>query len=242
MKLYILSDLHLEFSSFTPPRTDADVVILAGDIHTQCRGVGWANQTFDRKVIYVSGNHEFYSGHIDHTLRKMRDAAAPHVYVLENQVWIRNEIRFLCATGWTDFTSTGDKFTATMICGHLMNDFKMIRAEENYRRLRLADVVELNRATFEFLRHELSQPFEGKTVVVTHHCPVAELAGEENDGHLSAALFNRWHALLPLVDVWIFGHTHCAIDIDLGGCRLISNPRGYPQEQTGFIPDFTIEI
>lgn len=31
-KLHILSDLHLEFSTFEPPATDADVIILAGDI------------------------------------------------------------------------------------------------------------------------------------------------------------------------------------------------------------------
>jgi predicted phosphodiesterase len=71
MKVYVLSDLHLEFSDFVPPPNDADLVILAGDIHTKCRGVEWANQTFDREVIYVCGNHEFYSGHIDYTLRKM---------------------------------------------------------------------------------------------------------------------------------------------------------------------------
>ena len=32
MKLHILSDIHLEFAPFDPPETDADVVILAGDI------------------------------------------------------------------------------------------------------------------------------------------------------------------------------------------------------------------
>lgn len=31
MKLHILTDLHIEFGSFTPPKTDADLVILAGD-------------------------------------------------------------------------------------------------------------------------------------------------------------------------------------------------------------------
>lgn len=32
MRIYPLSDLHNEFSPFTPGVTDADVVILAGDI------------------------------------------------------------------------------------------------------------------------------------------------------------------------------------------------------------------
>jgi len=32
MKLHILNDLHIEFEDFDPPATDADVVVLAGDI------------------------------------------------------------------------------------------------------------------------------------------------------------------------------------------------------------------
>ncbi|MHA6181695.1 metallophosphoesterase family protein [Pseudomonas mohnii] len=242
MKVHVLSDLHLEFSDFVPPTTNADLVILAGDIDTKCRGVGWANENFTCQVIYVCGNHEFYSGHIDQTLRKMRDGAAPHVHVLENQVWIHDGIRFLVTTAWTDFTSTGDKLAASMTCAALMNDFKVIRATESFRRLRPADVIERNHVALDFLKRELSKPFDGKTVVVTHHCPVPEVGGEKQDGHLSAAYFNRWHSVVPLVDVWIFGHTHRAVDIELGGCRIISNPRGYPDEKTGFAPDLTVEI
>ncbi|MEO8642467.1 metallophosphoesterase [Pseudomonas sp.] len=242
MKMLVYSDLHNEFALFEPPDTDADIVVLAGDIDIQARGVKWANETFSRPVIYVCGNHEFYKGHFDHTLRKMRESAAPHVHVLENQVWIRNQTRFLVTTSWTDFSSTGDAVEAMVTCALWMNDFQVIRAEESFRRLRPADVIERNHEAFDFLVAELAKPFEGKTVVVTHHCPVPEVAGDKHDGHLSAAYTNRWTALLPMVDVWIFGHTHRAVDTELCGCRLISNPRGYPQEETGFISGFTIEI
>lgn len=242
MKIHVLSDLHLEFSEFELPTTNADVVVLAGDIDTKCRGVEWANLAFDCEVIYVCGNHEFYSGHIDHTLRKMKDAAMPHVHVLENEVLILDQVRFLVTTAWTDFTSTGDKVAASMTCAALMNDFRLIRATESFRRLRPADVIERNRVAFDFLKRELSEPFHGKTVVVTHHCPVPEAGREKHYDHLSAAYFNSWHALLPLTDVWIFGHTHRAVDTELDGCRIISNSRGYPGEETGFAPDLIIEI
>jgi predicted phosphodiesterase len=242
MKLYVVSDLHNEFSLFEPEPGNCDVVILAGDIDVQCRGVSWANESFVCPVIYVAGNHEFYRGHFDNTLRKMRKAAAPHVHVLENEVWTHKGVRFLVTTAWTDFTSTGDKFAASMVCAEWMNDYRMITAKESYRRLRPSDVIERNRIASDFLKHELNKPFDGKTVVVTHHCPVPEAGSEQDDGHLGAAYFNRWHELVPLVDVWIFGHTHRAADIELGGCRIISNPRGYPREETGFIADFTVEI
>lgn len=242
MKLQIYSDMHLEFARFDPAPSTADVVILAGDIDLKARGVKWANEAFQCPVIYVCGNHEHYGGHIDHTLKKMKDVAMPHVHVLENEVLILDQTRFLVTTGWTDFSSTGDVVAATMMCGQRMNDFRVIRAEQRYRRLRPADVIERNRIALSFLTGELAKPVEEKTVVVTHHCPVPEVAGEEHDGHLNAAYSNRWYSLLPLADVWIFGNTHQAVDIELGGCRVISNPRGYPREETGFTPDLTIEI
>ncbi|EJM03529.1 putative phosphoesterase [Pseudomonas sp. GM102] len=242
MRIRVYSDLHNEFAPFEPPSTDADLVILAGDIDTQVRGVSWANEVFSQPVIYCAGNHEFYKGHIDHTLRKMREAASPHIHVLENQVFVCNQTRFLATTGWTDFSSTGDVVAATKTCGQWMNDFQVIRAEESFRRLRPNDVIERNRVAYDFLSDELAKPFEGSTVVVTHHCPIPEVEGDKHEGDLSAAYTNRWHSLLPQVDVWIFGHTHRAVDVELDGCRFISNPRGYPREDTGFIPDFTIEI
>jgi hypothetical protein len=39
MKLHILNDLHIEFEDFAPPATDADVVVLAGDIGVGMEGL-----------------------------------------------------------------------------------------------------------------------------------------------------------------------------------------------------------
>jgi len=62
MRIHILSDLHLEFGDFDPPRTDADVVVLAGDIHVGTRGVAWARERFHPTPVL--GNHEYYSGRV----------------------------------------------------------------------------------------------------------------------------------------------------------------------------------
>ena len=68
MKLRILSDLHVEFEDFEPPPVDADVVVLAGDIHVRHHGVDWARERFPGvPVLYVLGNHEYY-GHRDKPL------------------------------------------------------------------------------------------------------------------------------------------------------------------------------
>ncbi|UZJ58066.1 metallophosphoesterase family protein [Pseudomonas sp. KU26590] len=242
MKIQIYSDLHLEFSEFVPSPIDADLVILAGDIGVQGRGVRWANETFQCPVIYVCGNHEFYKGHIDHTLTKMRNQAAPHVHILENESFVWQQTRFLGTTTWTDFSSTGDVVAATSLAREWMNDFKVIRADASYRRLRPDDLVTRNQFARAWLAEELAKPFDGKTLVVSHHAPTPLVAGDKHDGHLNAAYSNHWPELITQADVWIFGHTHQAIDTTLVGCRIVSNPRGYPGEETGFRADFEIEI
>ena len=61
MRIHILGDLHLEFGTTHIPATDADVIVLAGDIHLGREGRRWARRRFGGKpVVYILGNHEFY--------------------------------------------------------------------------------------------------------------------------------------------------------------------------------------
>jgi 3',5'-cyclic AMP phosphodiesterase CpdA len=73
MKIRVLSDLHLEFQDWIPPKSDADIIVLAGDIHVGVHGVGWARRTFPlRPVVYVPGNHEFYGAHMGDLTEELR--------------------------------------------------------------------------------------------------------------------------------------------------------------------------
>ena len=73
MRVHIMSDLHLEFAPFQPYRVDADVIVLAGDVHTGENGIKWILQTFpDRPVIYVLGNHEFYGQKLQKLISSLR--------------------------------------------------------------------------------------------------------------------------------------------------------------------------
>ena len=63
MRLRVLSDLHLEHhdEGRVLPHVEADVIILAGDIHAGTQGLHWAAAQFaNTPVLYVPGNHEFY--------------------------------------------------------------------------------------------------------------------------------------------------------------------------------------
>lgn len=244
MKIRIYSDLHVEFHRFDPPPLDAsiDLVILAGDIDKKARGVRWANDTFNCTTVYVAGNHEFYGGHLDRTLQKTRDAAAPHVHILENQSLVIGDVRVLGTAGWTDFTSTGDQVAASKMARESMNDFTYIRTEASYRRIRPWDIIEKNRTAKQWLTEELAKTHSGKTIVVTHHAPTPAVVGEKHQGHLNAAYTNDWPSLIKKADLWVFGHTHERVDVELAGSRVVSNPRGYPGEVTGFNDAFEIEL
>lgn len=189
MKIQIYSDLHLGFARFYPAPSDADVVILAGDIDIKSRGVSLANDTFQYPVNYVRGNHEFYGSHIDHTLRKMKEAAAPHV--LENEVMILNQTRFLVTTWWTDYSSTGDVVAPKRVDCDWMIDFTVIRTDDNFRRLRPDDLIAKSQAAYAWLTGELGKPFAGKTVVVTHHAPTSEYVSADFPAHHIAAYANN---------------------------------------------------
>lgn len=242
MKIQIFSDLHLGFAQFEPASSGADVVILAGDIDIKSRGVVWANEVFQCPVIYVCGNHEYYGGHLDHTLRKMNDAAMPHVHVLENETLILDQTRFLVTTGWTDYSSTGNTVAAKRAAWECMNDFAVIRTAENYRRLRPDDLIAKSNAAYAWLTQELDKPFNGKTVVVTHHAPALDHMADDLPEHLSAAYANDWPELLGKTDLWVYGHTHVAANFTKCGCHVVSNPRGYPGQISGFNPDLLIEL
>lgn len=245
MRIRVLSDIHLEFRDYIPSDVDCDVVVLAGDIHIKARGVEWAAKTFPcQKVIYVCGNHEYYNGHLERTLDLMRTLSDKHVMVLEQEKVVIDGVRFLCATSWTDYRSTGAEIASKNKAIDSLNDFRKIRCE-NYRRTRTSDFQNIALRTKKWLSEELEETFEGSTVVVTHHAPF--LKSVECNPALDPKLYpcyaNSWEELLiSNPTLWIHGHSHVAVDYKFESTRVVCNPRGYPGQHTGFQDDLVITI
>ena len=135
MKLYVVSDLHLEFAGFTPDHDAADaadVIVLAGDIYLGVQGIAWAQRTFAGKpVIYVAGNHEFYGGYWDALLPELKEQAAQsNVHFLENGAVTIEGFCFLGTTLWTDFEFFGieSKAINMALSENRLNDFRLIAA------------------------------------------------------------------------------------------------------------------
>ena len=72
MKIALLSDLHLSVQPLDLPQTNADVVVLAGDLQRPAQGMAWARQ-FSQPTLYVAGNHEFYGSCLLYTSPSPRD-------------------------------------------------------------------------------------------------------------------------------------------------------------------------
>ena len=87
---------------------------------------------------------------------------------------------------------------------------------------------ELSRA---WLEHELAQPFDGKTVVLTHHAPhplsVHPRYLSMDSLATNAAFVSDLTPLLEKADLWCHGHVHDSFDYQVGRCRVVANPLGY---------------
>jgi Icc-related predicted phosphoesterase len=254
MRLLIYSDLHLDANSFNPVLPDgsrvddnADLVILAGDIDEGSRGVRWARETFpDRAVLYVCGNHEYYTGHWTRTLDDIREAAGKFdVDFLECDGVDIGGVRFLGTSLWTDFNLFGavlesamKRAKASMMDYH---EIRVTRTPENMPYLSRGKYLspeltaERHRGSVAWLESKLKSGDPAKTVVITHHAPHPNSVPDRFRADLlSAAYASDLTRLMGRTGLWIHGHIHDSVDYDVNGTRVVCNPRGYLHKNGGY--------
>lgn len=269
MKLLVLSDLHNDIKPLNPivngrrVDEDADLVVLAGDIHEGVQAPMWARAAFpDKEVILVAGNHEFYGRYWNRNLRKLREKAAElGIHFLENDAIELFGFRFLGCTLWTDFLLYGEaQRRESMSNAQIrMNDYQRIKLDrspgenQEWRELRLKMLIpELTRRrhlqSVEWLDRELDDGDPARTVVVTHHAPHwRSIPTQFEGGVLSPAYASDLSRLLGRSKLWIHGHIHDSADYMAGMTRVVCNPRGYPDVKgnllnSGFRPNFLEEV
>lgn len=96
MKIALPSDLHLSVQAMDAPATNADVVVLAGDLQRPAVAIEWARQ-FRQPTLFIAGNHEFYGGDLATTMREL--PCARQLRLLHRQYPRCGQPAWLCAQG-----------------------------------------------------------------------------------------------------------------------------------------------
>lgn len=234
MKIQILSDLHVEFENYDYPITEADVVVLAGDIHATDKGVTWAKENIKVPVIYVLGNHEYYKKSHPKFIGEIKDTAKnSNVHVLENDYIKINGVNFLGCTLWTDFELFGDARNSGYECQQIMTDYKKIRRSPSYSKLRSIDTAIIHSNSARWLDATLEK-LKGETnIVVSHHGPsIRSVLPQHREEVTAAAYVSDLSTLIEKHQpkAWIHGHLHSSSDYKIGTCSVYCNPKGYPGE------------
>ncbi|KQV39385.1 MULTISPECIES: metallophosphoesterase [unclassified Rhizobium] len=269
MKAWIVSDMHVNNSELARNGLEipeADICICAGDVS----GIVEMSITFLLRnisprmpVIMVLGNHEYYGSTIDANLKTAkRMTKGTNITVLENETFFFGNVRIIGATLWTDFEIehglktelplSERKAFAINVCKHYMMDFHAIYRSDWPQRgmpglLTAKELIERHMQSRTFITSELTDHFNGRTVVLSHHAPLPRSLHPRFKGHPSNGAFAS--DLCALIsegkpDFWVHGHVHHFLDYQEGSTRVICNPRGYERERahTGFISGLVINI
>jgi predicted phosphohydrolase len=200
-------------------------------------------------VLYVAGNHEFYSHALPDLIEELRaTAAGSTVHVLEHDEVTLDGVRFLGCTLWSDFDFDGIERRADSMAlsRRVVNDYKHIEFGRSGRVLAPEDTRTLHLSSRRWLATRAAEPHDGPTVIVTHHAPL--IRGRPRSRALrgvAGAFASDVTDLMGAdrVALWIFGHTHRLADLELRGTHVVSNPRGYPHQPVeGFDPGRVIDL
>lgn len=248
MRLQILSDLHIDSYARQShpmghiPKTDADVVLVAGDTANSDSGMPWLQEQAERlqvPLITIAGNHEYFGEdvlHFDHKLATWDNydsSTQSGVRFLQCQHVDIGDIRILGCTLWTDYEYQANEETVT-IAKRFMRDYKQIYAGTELFTPEVSMQIHNKQRTWLKQALITAKQLDKKVVVMSHHS-ISPLSVSEKFAtlpsnaafvsDLSAWMHEPWAPTL-----WVHGHTHEAFDYRINNTRVIVNPRAYPNE------------
>jgi Icc-related predicted phosphoesterase len=263
MKIWLFSDLHLPgqevpFSAVFPTAPYADVCVVGGDLieGDPVAGIRWLSRHIKplMNVVYVLGNHEFYSRHrpMDRARAEARLAAdLEGIHLLDDTSVTIDDVTIYGSTLWSDFDilsygNLDQRQRAMDVARYALNDFRVIRTCENSPELWTPELARLQHfASRWWLDGELAQS-TGRKVVVTHHAPHRmSIVPQYAKDPVTAAFVSDLSELIGRrqPDLWLHGHTHSSFNYSVGSTKIICNARGYRDERVGgYDPGLVIEI
>lgn len=215
MRIYYISDLHLERFNFVPKiknyKHEDKILVLAGDIATtymdQKIADGFFNQCYEMfgkdNVYYIKGNHEYYKSEYDETkVIRLKDTTR----------------KIVGCTLWTDFEN--GSIENMLVCSRGIDDFHLIEKHTPLHQYKYF------KRDFKFLKKNVKKD----SIVITHHLPSFKCINKlYKDSDINGAFASNLNEFIidKKPKVWIHGHTHKAVDTKIGDTRIICNPFGY---------------
>jgi predicted phosphodiesterase len=253
MKLYVTSDLHLEFADLRIPNRDGiDMLILSGDIMV-AQDLDRPDERGDRvqdflrhvsaeypEVIMVMGNHEHYHGDFARTKDLIQQSLdrleLRNVHLLERESLDIGGYLFLGGTLWTD-CNRQDPLTM-MHVKERMSDHRHIKnSAVSFYRFLPEHAVSEHHAMVKFVTDTIDQRRAAgdesrRVVVVGHHAPsrASTHPRYRGDYYLNGAYSSNLDDFIldrPEIVLWTHGHTHEDFDYQIGNTRIVCTPRGY---------------
>lgn len=262
LKLQIVSDLHLEFRpddlDFLVP--SAPILCLLGDVcvigtnedfKVYKKFIETIYDKYDL-ILHVPGNHEYYNQtmkgkdtnctmeRINLRLRNFAKKKAKLHILNNNMLRIKigsQKYNIIGTTLWT-YVKPEDYGE---IQGH-MNDYRYIHVREKGkpRGFKVKDMQALHKLAVSCIKRfvTISKKEGANCVLLTHHKPFVE----KGDLFSQAYETDMMYMFGDPIRLIAYGHTHQALNKTIKGVKVISNPRGYPRQRTGFKSDFSIYV
>ncbi|MGG5507077.1 MULTISPECIES: metallophosphoesterase [unclassified Myroides] len=127
-----------------------------------------------------------------------------------------------------------------------MNDYKQIKRDPSYSKLRTIDVYHIHQKSKAWLNQSLKESLAKKNVVITHHAPsILSIAESYKNDPVTAAYASNLEDffLEHQPTYWIHGHIHTPCQYKVGETEIICNPHGYLDERdNGFDKELIIEL
>jgi hypothetical protein len=206
----------------------------------------------------VPGNHEFYNDSYSGGIYRGLKASShdPRVHLLVNDCVIIDGVRFVGGTLWTDYaldasrTSLAAKdsdiaWAMRNAEGLLMDHQRIAHDDGSLDRWAPSDARAAHKTAKAYLESVLEVPYEGATVVVTHHAPSPRSISTRYFGSsLNPAFASDLTSMIVRYkpEVWIHGHVHHSVDYVLNETQVVCNPRGYGSENPDFDSAFVLDV
>jgi Icc-related predicted phosphoesterase len=221
-----MSDLHFEFMTSSMRESflsrkwpDHDICIIAGDLSNSINLYDSLKNITDvfNKVIYITGNHEYYGDSFDNVHQSIFDFS--RCMNPEEFTWLKNDhviidgVTFYGGTLWYPEHSNPSLRSG-------INDFNAIKdfrnIYEEYKKFK-GGLWDLNESS----------------VIISHHLPLEQSIAEQyKNSKLNHFFLSDMSKQIDYCKpkLWIHGHTHVAFNYKVGNTQVVCNPLGYPME------------